>query len=277
MVRRKYRRLFIFLLVIVVLNFFKMIFITDNIIYIINISYNPKTEFITGHQYFNGFFMYKKFNLEKNALLKFNSIGIPYFINLSNNILIKKAENNIFIFHEKNIHNFKVENLTFKSQIPLNIIQLTNIIKFLKNIDINIPKNLFILETQYKQSFFVPKNYIFIRPKDIKNGIFVHELSHYTFGYKIQRKNKNDIWPEIICEAIRLKYLSLYDYNLYNEILNKKTDTPDQTYSQILKYPLILKKLNTFIFEMKNKYNNTSLSDQDFFKFYYYFERRENN
>ncbi|WP_129409415.1 hypothetical protein [Marinitoga lauensis] len=237
----------------------------------------PKTEFITGYQYFNGFFMYKKFDIEKNALLKFNSIGIPYFINLSNEISIKKTENNIFIFYEKNIHRFKIEDFTFKSQIPINIIELTNIIKFLKNIYMTIPKNLLILKTQYKQSFFVPENTIFIRQDDIKNGIFIHELSHYTFGYLIKRKSKNDIWPEIICEAIRLKYLSIYDNNLYNKIISKKEDVPSQTYSQILKYPLLLKKLNTFIFKLKNKYTNSQLSDQDFFEFYSYFERGENN
>ncbi|SHE78753.1 hypothetical protein SAMN02745164_01145 [Marinitoga hydrogenitolerans DSM 16785] len=274
--RRKYRRLFVFFLVIIILNFFKFVVVTNNYIYIFNPSLYPKFDLIADNSFFEGYDIYKNFNIKKNILIKLTNWGYVFTVNISKNKNVLALSNNFFIIYENNLKTYNVEESVIFSQFNIESEELKNSLLFLKAFGISFPEELYIFENSFNQSFFLPQNYIFLRKNDLKNGVLIHELSHYTFGYIIKRKNEKDLWPEIICEAIRLKYLYYYNKDLYNSILNKKKKE-NNTYSQIIKYPILLDDFENFITIFIKKFHNTLISDNDFFIFYRNFERRESN
>ncbi|KLO21141.1 hypothetical protein X275_10880 [Marinitoga sp. 1197] len=273
--RRKFRRISIFFLVIILINFLKIILVTDDYLYILNLSFYPHFELINNNNLYSEISTYKKIPFKGNGVLKFNSPGKKIIINISKKIISKS--DNLFLVYNNTFKQIYLSNLTIFTQLNIPTETFKIIELFFKNNYISLPKQLYIISTEYMQSFFTPPNYIFLRKNDLFNGVIVHELSHYTFGYLIKKKNKEDTWPEILCESIRLKYLYLDNQKLYNNLLNKKEKNEEDIYSLVLKYPLIINKFHFFITDFINTYKNKTLSDKDFNNFYKDFERRENN
>lgn len=271
MVWRKYRRIFILFLVILSVNFFKIIILNNDNIVIINPSIYPKYSIISDNYFFDGYKNFNTFNINNSILLNFESPGFHIIINNSN--YKYKNNNEVIIIYKNNFKNYNIDGIDVLSQF--NIYNLNTIIEFLKEHNLKLPNKMYIYNLNYKQSFFLPKNNFFIKKNDLSNGILVHELSHYTFGYIIKRKNTQDIWPEILCEAIRLNFLKNNNIELYESELNYKNKNPNLIYSKIINYSFILKYFDKFINTFIDKFQGKIISDKDFNNFYSAFERRE--
>lgn len=274
--RRKFRRIFVLLLVIIIFNFFKFILITDNNVFIFNPSIFPKYYLISNNIYFDGFSILKKFSIEKNSVFYFSGFGKVIKFNFSDKKQLTASKDKVFVLYNNDFFEYNIANHIIYSQFELNEDELANMFSFTKKNNIDVPQNLYLLNLEYNQSFFIPEKYFFLKKNDLTNGVLLHEMSHYLFGYKIKRKFPNDKWPEILCEAVRLKFLSLHNYDLYNKIIKEYKEN-NTVYSEVSKYPLILKKFSFFIYEFKSHFYNQIISDDDFLNFYITFERRENN
>jgi len=266
--RWKYRRIFTLFLVILIINFIKIIIINENNIKIINFSIFPYSA-INDNEYFEGFDIFNSFDVRNSVLVNLGDFTIPIIINNSN-LGYKKTK--AIIIYKNDFEKINIGNQVINSQYK-NIKNIKNIISFFNEYNLILPNELYIYDLNYNQSFFLPSNNFFLKKKDILNGVIIHELSHYTFGYVIKKENVDDIWPEIICEAIRLKYLSEFDNELYIELLDKKKKD-NNVYSKILNYPKLLNNLSIVIKELL-KYE--IISDKDFNNIYNSFGRGVSN
>ncbi|GAB6189386.1 hypothetical protein JCM30566_11250 [Marinitoga arctica] len=242
---------------ILAISFFKIIIIYDNKVIIINPSIYPKFNVINDNSFFSGYGLIKSFTLNNTLLIYFESFGEKIIFNNSNYSIVNQ---NVVLLYEKNLKKFSQNNIVINTQLKIDNIK--NILIFFEKHNLKLPKEIYIFKTNYNQSFFIPKNYFFIN--NANNGIILHELSHYNFGYIIKRKNTTDIWPEIMCESFRLKYLKDSNIDLYNHIISNYKKRND-IYSKVLDYPLIIDYFDEF-FMLLSKYS--IISDNTFFNLY---------
>ncbi|WP_165144019.1 hypothetical protein [Marinitoga sp. 38H-ov] len=229
---------------------------------IINLSIYPYSV-LSDNLFFEGYKIFEIYNLNESFLLK--GFGIPFILNKSN---LKYKKSDAIIIYKDDFRKISFDNHNIYSQHK-SIENLNKIIFFFNKYNIKLPKDIYIYNLNYSQAFYLLPNNFFLKNEDIANGIIVHELSHYMFGYIIKRKNEKDIWPEILCEALRLKYLFEYDLDLYYKVIERKK-IENNIYSKILDYPLLLNNFEEFLRKVF-EYNN--LSDHEFNKIYNSLER----
>ncbi|APT75442.1 MULTISPECIES: hypothetical protein [unclassified Marinitoga] len=259
----KSRRIYLFLLVIFLFLFNFIIFKKDSIT-IINLNPFETIEFFNGKDFTEYNFGIKRIKIDEIMLINFQknyTIHIPIKINTDFEV---RYTNKLYIAYSIPENKILLDNTKIYYEDNFDVSYITEGIIFLKSVNIELPEELYIFNNEYAQSFFLYPNYIFLRNIDFKNGIFVHELSHYVFGYKIQKKKKNDIWPELIAEAIRLNYLKSTNRNLYKKVIEDKAKNAD-IYSKVLDYPILVNNIYQFISTFKEQYYNKKMSDDEFF------------
>ncbi|AEX84935.1 hypothetical protein Marpi_0493 [Marinitoga piezophila KA3] len=259
----KSRRIYLFLLVIFLFLFNFIIFKKDSIT-IINLNPFETIEFFNGKNFTEYNFGIKRIKIDEIMLINFQknyTIHIPIKINTDFEV---RNTNKLYIAYSIPENKILLDNTKIYYEDNFDVSYITEGIIFLKSVNIELPEELYIFNNEYAQSFFLYPNYIFLRNIDFKNGIFVHELSHYVFGYKIQKKKKSDIWPELIAEAIRLNYLKSTNRNLYKKVIEDK-DKSEDIYSKVLDYPILVNNIYQFISTFKEQYYNKKMSDDEFF------------
>jgi len=216
----KYKFFIFIFLVILVLLFYPITFITEFSgtvrIYcsgMLRYFYfsDEQTSFSQGV----GFF-YKEFLYDDYAVL--NTENSIFRINRCDNaVQIQKEKETAYVFVSKDYLSFTSEDTSFVCNKKWLAEEAKDINDYFRE-KVIFPSKMFVIYANIPRSFHISPYVIFVN--SIKD--MIHEFNHYTFGYYI-KDGVSDTWAEILCETNTLLYLKKKYPMLYESELELKS------------------------------------------------------